>query len=97
MRWFRQIRARFRYRNLDAQLREEIEFHRALTEETLEADGLTKSEARRQAARRLGNARVQREVARDDRRGTSLLTLERWASDIRRACQRHPRFRCLRS
>lgn len=88
MRWFRQIRARFRYRNLDAQLREEIEFHRALTEETLEAHGLTKSEARRQAARRLGNARVQREVARDDRRGTSLLTLERWASDIRRACQR---------
>lgn len=62
--WFHRLRARIRYRGFDADLRQEIETHRALLERDLEARGLSADEARAHAARSLGNVTLAREAAR---------------------------------
>ncbi len=61
---WRRLRARLRYRRFDADLRRELEEHRAMSQAALEAAGLTPAEARRQAARALGNVTLARESAR---------------------------------
>jgi hypothetical protein len=64
MRWFRQLRARIKYRAFDADLKRELDVHRAMAEEELVARGLTADVAQRQAARALGNVTLERESAR---------------------------------
>jgi hypothetical protein len=53
-----------RPRQLDADLVDEIEFHRAMKQQELEARGIEPAEARCQAQRALGNVRLAREDAR---------------------------------
>lgn len=64
MRWLNRLLARIKYRRFDAELREELAAHRALMEDDLQARGASAAQARRQAARRLGNVTLQRESAR---------------------------------
>lgn len=64
MRWLRRLWARIKYRRHDAELREEIETHRRLMEDDLRGRGWSPEEARRCAARRMGNVTLQRESAR---------------------------------
>jgi predicted permease len=60
----RRLRYWLRHRTFDAALQEEIEFHRAMREYDLEADGLTRDEARVAARRELGNVIRAREESR---------------------------------
>src|ERR1700674_3296267 len=53
-----------RPRQLDADLVEELEFHRAMKQKELEARGMEPVEARFEAQRALGNVRLAREDAR---------------------------------
>ena len=62
--WFRRLRSRIRYRHFDADLLEEIETHRALAQDALEAGGSSREDARREASRVLGNVTLIREDAR---------------------------------
>ncbi len=52
-------------RRLDAELAEELEFHRAMTQRELERNGLPERDARFQAHRALGNIGLARDRARD--------------------------------
>jgi hypothetical protein len=61
---FRRISYWFHARREAAALREEIEFHRSMTQAQLERDGLTPDEARFAARRQMGNALHAREEAR---------------------------------
>ncbi len=63
--FLRRLRARIRYRDFDAELRREIEVHRAMTEEHLRADGVDAGAARHLASRQLGNVLAARESARE--------------------------------
>ena len=65
MRFLRRIRYLLRHRRFDAALAEELELHRELIERTLEERGLTSADARIEARRRLGNATLVRDDARD--------------------------------
>ena len=60
----RRIRARIRHRNFDAELRQEMDVHRAMAEDDLRAGGAAPDEARYIAARQLGNTFAAREAAR---------------------------------
>ena len=62
--WWRRLRARVRYRRFDAELRQEIDAHRAMLEQDLETNGRSRDDARVEAARTLGNATLGREQAR---------------------------------
>jgi predicted permease len=64
MRWLRRLRARLKYRRFDAELREEIEVHRAMAEADLRSRGASQQEARAAASRALGNVTLAREDAR---------------------------------
>ena len=64
MRWLRRLRARLKYRRYDADLREEIEVHRAMTEADLRCRGASAADARAAASRALGNVTLAREEAR---------------------------------
>lgn len=61
---FRRLRARFRYRHFNAELKNELDVHRAMVEDELRASGETPDDARRGAARQLGNMTLARESAR---------------------------------
>ena len=65
MRLLRRLWYLVRQRGADAALAEEIELHRELTERHLERQGLTSTEAGVEARRRLGNATLVRDDARD--------------------------------
>jgi putative ABC transport system permease protein len=65
MRLLRRLWYLVRQRGADAALAEEIELHRELTERDLERRGLTSTEASVEARRRLGNATLVRDDARD--------------------------------
>src|SRR5687767_2466704 len=54
-----------RLRRLDAELAEELEFHRAMTQRELERNGLPERDARFQAHRTMGNVGLARDRARD--------------------------------
>jgi predicted permease len=64
IRFFRRLRARIRYRNFDAELRQELDVHRTMAEADLGARGAAPDEARHLAARHLGNTFAAREAAR---------------------------------
>ncbi len=60
----RRLRARIRYRGFDADLAEEIEFHRAMKQRDGEQAGLTSTEARFMSHREMGNVTLARERSR---------------------------------
>jgi predicted permease len=60
----RRLRARIRYRRFDADLMEEIEFHRAMKQREWERAGLTPTEARLMSHRDMGNVTLARERSR---------------------------------
>src|SRR6188508_3119981 len=62
--WFRRLRARIRYRSFDADLRQEIDAHRAMTEAELRSRGVAPGEARTASTRAMGNVTLAREEAR---------------------------------
>ena len=64
MRWLRRLRARLKYRRFDAELREEIDLHRAMVEADLRSRGASPTEARAAASRAMGNVTLAREEAR---------------------------------
>jgi len=63
--WLRRLSFAIRGRQLDAELGEELEFHRAMKERDLEAAGASKAEAARGARRALGSTALARDRARD--------------------------------
>ncbi|MGH9411443.1 MAG: ABC transporter permease, partial [Vicinamibacterales bacterium] len=54
-----------RWRRFDADMREELEFHRAEIQRALEAKGVRPGDAARQSRRQIGNVTLAREEARD--------------------------------
>src|SRR5262245_11784475 len=62
--WLRRLRARLKYRRFDADVREEIETHRALMQRDFESAGLTSADARARVSRSLGNGTLSREASR---------------------------------
>ena len=60
----RRLRARIRYRRFDADLAEEIEFHRAMKQREGERAGLTATDARLMSHRQMGNVTLARERSR---------------------------------
>jgi hypothetical protein len=60
---FRRISYWVRARREAAALREEIEFHRSMTQAQMERDGLTPDEAKFAARRQMGNVAIAREDA----------------------------------
>jgi predicted permease len=92
---FRRLRARLKYRHHERDLAQELEIHRAMKQEDLEAHGLAAFEARPAAARALGNTAFMREEAR-------AVWIARWmeqlAQDLRyavRGLRRQPGFALL--
>jgi predicted permease len=86
--WIARLRARVRYRRFDADVREELEFHRAMSEADRLSEGIDAENARTGAARSLGNVLYQRENARAIWMGSMLQTLERLWKDLRHAGRR---------
>ena len=64
-RLLRRLRARIRYRRFDADLAEEMEFHRAMKQRELESTGLTENEATVQSRREMGSVTLAREHSRE--------------------------------
>jgi hypothetical protein len=64
MSWWGRLRARIKYRHFDADLREELEVHRAMKEADLEKLGASPAAARSGASRAMGNVTLAREDAR---------------------------------
>ena len=62
---FRRLWHAIRHRRFEAELAEEIEFHRAMRARDLEKSGLASTEATRAAMRALGNVGVARDEVRD--------------------------------
>lgn len=81
--WYR-VTSLGRRRRLDAELTEEMDFHRELLADEARRSGVPDAEARRQAAVRLGNATVIRERARER---WSMPPLETIARDVRYAAR----------
>lgn len=63
--WWYRLRARFHRDALDSELAQELNAHREFLEDEARARGASSEEARRSAARRLGNTTAIREHARD--------------------------------
>jgi predicted permease len=61
---FRRLRARWRYRHFDRDLAREIDVHRAMKQDEIEASGVAPDDARAATARALGNVTYMREEAR---------------------------------
>jgi len=90
--FIRRLRARIKYRHFERDLAREIETHRAMTQEELEASGAAPLHARERAARALGNVTLAREDARS-------VWIARWLEqlwqDVRYAARqiaRHPTY-----
>lgn len=64
MGWLRRLRARIRHRHFDAELREELDVHRAMKEADLQDRGASPADARMAASRALGNVILAREESR---------------------------------
>ena len=70
----RRFRARLKYRHFDRDLAREIEVHRAMKQDQLEAEGIAPAEARSNSVRALGNVTYMREESRGVWIGRSLET-----------------------
>ena len=88
----RRLRARLKYRHFDRDLAQEIESHRAMKQDELEASGVPPADARARAARALGNLTYMREEGRS-------VWIARWlettGQDVRyalRSLRRQPGF-----
>jgi predicted permease len=89
--WLRRLAYLFRRSRHDAELREEIEAHRALRAAHLERDGLTSQEAADASRRAIGNVLL----AREDVRRVWLGPWDMWWQDVRyglRTFRRNPAF-----
>jgi predicted permease len=91
-RWLRQLRARIKYRRFERDLREELAAHRAMVEDNLMAGGAKGFDARREAARRLGNITLAREDARAMWIPVALQQLAQDARYAARLMRRQPGF-----
>jgi predicted permease len=88
--WFRRLAYLFRQRQHDADLRDEIEAHRALRAAHFERDGLTPEQAADASRRSVGNVLLAREDVRDVWIGSGT-----WWHDVRfglRTFRRNPTF-----
>jgi predicted permease len=89
---FRRLRARIRYRHFDAEVRRELDVHRAMAEDAWRAGGAPEVDARLLAARQMGHVTL----AREDARGVWIAPwLESVWQDARygvRALRRSPGF-----
>ena len=88
----RRIRFWLRYRDSDAALREELEFHHAMKQRELERSGLSARDARLSAHRELGNLTRAREDARALRVWPWLDSVRQDATYAVRSLTRHPGF-----
>lgn len=92
MRWLRRLIEWFRGGRRDAALIEELEAHRALTQDELERSGLSPADAAAESRRRMGNVTLAREDSRE-------VWIVRWADRLRqhvrygvRGLRREPLF-----
>src|SRR5688572_16734793 len=89
--WLRRLAYLLRQTRHDAELREEIEAHRALRAAQLERDGLTPQDAADASRRAIGNVLL----ARDDVREVWLGSWDTWWQDVRyglRTMRKNPTF-----
>ena len=89
--WFRRLVYLFQQSRHEAELREEIEAHRALRAADLEQDGLTPPQAAAASRRAIGNVLL----AREDAREVWLGSWATWSQDVRyglRTLRRSPAF-----
>jgi putative ABC transport system permease protein len=91
-RFLRRIHYWYRARRLEADLAEELEVHRAMTQEQLERSGISPHEARVASRRALGNVALARE---DARAVWTWPSIDRVSQDVRygaRLLKTHPGF-----
>lgn len=96
--FLRRLRVRLKYRHFDRDLAREIETHRAMKQEELEASGAAPADARRDSVRALGNVTYMREEARRVRLGWAGIAADQLRSDLRdgvRSLRRSPTFTTL--
>jgi predicted permease len=92
---FRRLRYWLRQREFDDALREEIEFHRGLTQQVLENGGLSTEESRLAARRDLGNVTRAREESRAIWIWPWLDSVWQDTTYATRSLRRHPGFTLL--
>ncbi len=88
----RRVRHWIRHRQVEADLAEELETHRALTQERLEQAGMPAIEARHASRRALGNVTLAREDAREVWTWPSIEQIWRDARHGARMLRAHPTF-----
>lgn len=94
-RLLRRLRARFKYRHFDRDLAREIESHREMVQDELEASGLAPADARCTSIRALGNITYMREEARHVRLGLAGAAADQLRADLldgMRSLRRSPAF-----
>jgi putative ABC transport system permease protein len=95
LRVFRRLRARLKYRHFERDLAREIEVHRAMKQDELEAGGLAPDQARRRSWRELGNVTYMREESRRVRLGLLGRAADQLLADVMdgmRSLRRSPAF-----
>ena len=91
----RRLRARLKYRHFEQDLAREIEVHRSMKQDELEATGLTPDQARPRSWRALGNVAYMREESRRERLGVVGRAVDQLRADLldgMRSLRRSPAF-----